>query len=111
LLAGVGLGCTGLFDLDRIAALDILGSTAPSLIVGDTMTLRAQAVTARGAIVPDASIRWRRIDADTGAAVVALDTATGFVTALAPGSASVIALVEDLASGTVRITVSETPPP
>lgn len=102
----VGLvACTGLFDADRIAAIDVLTGASIALDVGDTLTLRARAVTAGGAIVPDAAIVWRRTDPDTAGPVIRLDSLTGHVTALDAGTARVVAVVERIVSGPVSITV------
>lgn len=92
-------------DPDRIVAIEVVGPQAPTLEVGDTLALSARALNARGEIVPDAPVVWHVLD--TGQVGVTLDTATGFLTAVAPGAWRIQARVEALATAPITVTVNE----
>lgn len=96
-------------DLDRIVAIEILGSTARTVEEGDTLRLTARAVSAAGAVVPDAQIQWGILDVDSGQVGFVIESGTGLVTAVSPGTGRVRARVDDLTSGTVVVTVSAAP--
>ncbi len=101
----VTAGCTLLTsDFDRIIALQI-DPEDRTVVVGDTIHLAAQAVTAAGKFVADAEIFWAIIDADSGQIGFTLDTATGIVSGLQPGSGRVQARVEEIRSNPITITV------
>ena len=105
LLAMVTAGCTLLTaDFDRIIALQIDPGDR-TVVVGDTIHLAAQAVNAAGEFVADAEIFWAIIDADSGQIGFSLDTATGIVSGLQPGSGRVQARVEQIRSNPITITV------
>ncbi len=101
----VSAGCTLLTaDFDRIIALQI-DPEDRTVVVGDTIHLAAQAVNAAGEFVADAEIFWAIIDADSGQIGFTLDTATGIVSGLQPGSGRVQARVEEIRSNPIQITV------
>ncbi len=105
LLATVTAGCTLLTaDFDRIVALQI-DPEDRTVVVGDTIHLAAQAVSAAGEFVADAEIFWAIIDADSGQIGFTLDTAVGIVSGVQPGSGRVQARVETIRSGPITITV------
>jgi hypothetical protein len=98
------VACAGLFDLGRIAALDLVDGKTVSIEVGEARQLRARAVSASGDTLPEAVIVWERIDVDSGATTFTIDS-SGVVTALAPGQGKVIAKIEKLqAAVTVVVT-------
>ncbi len=74
-------------------------------MVGDTIHLAAQAVSAAGEFVADAEIFWAIIDADSGQIGFTLDTATGIVSGVQAGSGRVQARVETIRSSPITITV------
>lgn len=88
-------------------AIDIVSSLTPTVEEGDTLRLTARAVDASGAVVPDAPIVWELVD--TGQVGFTIDSATGLVEALAPGSGRVQARVETLTSGRILVTVTPAP--
>jgi hypothetical protein len=101
----VTAGCSLLTaDFDRIVALQI-DPVDRTVVVGDTIHLAAQAVDAAGEFVADADIFWAIIDADSGQIGFTLDTATGIVSGLQPGSGRVQARVEEIRSNPITITV------
>ncbi len=98
-------GCTLLTaDFERTVALQI-DPEDRTVVVGDTIHLAAQAVNATGEFVADAEIFWAIIDADSGKNGFALDTATGIVSGVQPGSGRVQARVEEIRSNPIMITV------
>ena len=100
------LSCRGLFsDPNRIIALQ-MDSPAQDLTVGDTVSLQATAITANGDAVPEAPVFWAVLD--TGQVGFTLDTASGFVPAMAAGNGRVQARVENLRSDPLTITVTDT---
>ena len=105
LLAMVTAGCTLLTaDFNRIVALQI-DPEDRTVVVGDTIHLAAQAVNAAGEFVADAEVFWAIIDADSGQIGFTLDTATGIVSGVQPGSGRVQARVEQIRSNPITITV------
>ncbi len=96
-------------DFDRVVAIEILGGTTRAVEEGDTLRLGARAVSAAGAVVPDAQIVWGILDVDSGQVGFTLESGTGLVTAVSPGAGRVRARVDDLTSGTVVVTVSAAP--
>ncbi len=96
-------------DFDRIVAIEILGATTRTVEEGDTLRLAARAVSAAGAIVPDAPVVWGILDVDSGQVGFTIERETGFVRAVSPGSGRVRARVDDLTSGTVVVTVTGAP--
>lgn len=102
------LGCTSLFgDLDRVIALEIVGGTAHTIAVGDSLYLVARPVTAGGDTVPGAAIAWAVLD--TGVVGFTLEP-TGLVIGTAAGQGRVQASYEELRSDPIRITVTAPPP-
>jgi uncharacterized protein YjdB len=73
------------------------------LIVGETATLAAEPLDARGVVLPGRSVAWT-----TSRPNVASVNAGGVVTALAPGSAVITATVEGK-SGVAAVTISPAP--
>jgi hypothetical protein len=101
-------GCSEIFGgLDRVVAIDITGPLAVELEEGDTLRLHARAISAAGDSVPDADLWWERVD--TTSAALHLDSASGLVTAVGPGTALVRARIENLFSGTVAVEISPAP--
>jgi len=73
-------GCGGLTETgDGVAFLEVVRPVTPVLAPGATLQLEAVALDARGEPV-DAEIRWLSADA-----FLAVEEATGLVTALEPG--------------------------
>jgi len=95
--AAILTACTSIFDLGRIAAIDLLDGKTVDLEEGQSRQLRARAVTAGGDTVPDAVVSWERVDLDSGVTTFTIDS-SGLVTALAPGLGRVVASVEELRS-------------
>jgi len=90
---------TGPSGGDGVARVVITGADA-TLIVGDTKPYTARAEDAAGAVVPGAPLVW-----STTAASVATVSTAGLVTAIAPGTARVIA-TSGIRADTVTITVA-----
>jgi hypothetical protein len=80
-----------------------------TMVVGDTLQLEAQAISAAGETVAEAEVFWAIIDVDSGQIGFTLDTLTGLVAAHQPGSGQVQARVENIRSNPISITVQ--PPP
>lgn len=98
------LGCGSLFgDLDRVIALEIVGGTAHSITVGDSLYLVARPVTAGGDTVPGADIAWAVLD--TGVVGFVLEP-NGLVIGTETGKGRVQARYEDLRSDPITITVT-----
>ncbi len=105
-MAAVTAGCSSLTaDFDRIIAIQV-ETNAPTVEVGDTVRLVAQAVNAAGDVVPDAAIFWVLLDVDSGQVGFTLDSASGLVTGVQPGAGRVQARVEDIRSDAVTVTVT-----
>lgn len=104
----VAFGCGSLLgDRDRVIALELEGGLERTIHVNDTLRLVARAVTAAGDSVPGAAIEWAVLD--TLVTAFALDSQTGTVIGLEPGTGRVQASFETLRSDPVRITVTSTP--
>ncbi len=98
------MGCSAITaDFGRVVAIDIVGDLSRSLEEGDTLTLRARAISAAGDIVADAAVLWEIID--TGTVGFTLDGPTGLVTGVEPGSGRAQARYESLRAGPVTVTV------
>ena len=93
-------------DLGRTIAIEIDGEPVRRVEENDAITLIARAIDAAGDTIPDAIIVWELLDADRG---LSLDSLTGVVQALYPGSGRVRARVEDLRSDTISIQVTGAP--
>lgn len=105
MVAAAGVACAELIgDADRIVAIEILGSTSPTVTVGDTLRLEARAVTARGELMPDTPVVWEILD--TGQVGFTLDENTGLITAITAGSGRVRARVDDVRSAAITVTVT-----
>ena len=89
-------------DFNRVVALQVEPEDR-TVAVGDTIRLEAQAVNAGGEIVSQADVFWAVID--TGEIGFTVDTTTGEVAGLQPGSGRVQARVEDIRSDPITITV------
>ncbi|HEX4933406.1 MAG TPA: Ig-like domain-containing protein, partial [Gemmatimonadaceae bacterium] len=88
-----------------VAAVNVTPNGA-SLQVGGTQQFTATATDANGAAVPTATFAW----SSTNVAVAAV-SATGLVTAVAPGSAQIVATEAGGKADTVDVTVAAAPPP
>ena len=113
-LAGVALlaSCSTITgDFDRIIAIEIVGPTTRQIVEGDTATIVANVRDAGGDLVPEAEVAWAVIDVDTGQVGFTIEPATGFITALFPGSGRVQVSVEEFRSGPVTIQVIAAPAP
>jgi hypothetical protein len=109
LMAGA-LACTELTgNLDRIVAIELVGSTTPRIEEGDTLRLLARALRANGEEVPDAQITWILVDVDSGQIGFTLDNVTGLVTALTPSTGRVQARIDELATQPITVTVTAAP--
>ena len=93
-------------DLGRIVAIEIDGGAVRRVEENDTINLTARALDAAGDTVPDATIVWELLDADSG---YDLDSLTGIIQAFSPGTGRVRARVEDLRSDTISIVVTGAP--
>jgi hypothetical protein len=99
LLPLLAAACSGLEELDGgVAAVEIQFPALPALEVGEQVQLTARALDAEGEVV-DAPIAWRASDDALGV------DATGLVTGLQPGAASVQAAVGELVSERVGFTI------
>jgi hypothetical protein len=97
-------------DLDRVVAIEYIGSTAPTLEEGDTLRLRARAISARGDTVPDAELWWALLDIDsTGNVGFTIDSASGLISTYGPGTGDVQARVENLGTNAIPVTVEAAP--
>lgn len=90
-------------DFDRVVAIDIVGDLNRTLEEGDTLTLQARAISAAGAVVPDAPVVWEVVD--TGSVGFVLDGASGLVTGVGPGTGRAQARYETLVAGPVKLTI------
>jgi hypothetical protein len=109
LLLGAAACADLLGDLDRIVAIEVVGSAAVSLEEGDTLTLVARALTASGAEASEAVITWGLVDPDTAAIGLTVDPATGYLAAIRPSVDSLIAQAEGLTAGPVVVRVVPAP--
>ena len=104
------MGCSEILgDPNRIVAIEVIGPAMPTVAVGNTITLEARALNARGAVVPDAPLLWEILD--TGQVGITLDASTGMITATAEGTWRVRARVDDLASPPIAVIVTAAPAP
>lgn len=77
---------------------------------GDTLTLRARAISAKGDTVPDAGLWWLLVSVDSiGNVGFTIDSATGLISTYGPGSGNVHARVENLGTGAIAVTVEPAP--
>lgn len=98
-------GCASAADLGGgIAALEIRGPAPPTLTVGATVRLTAQALDGRGDPVA-AEFAWRTPDPER----IRVDVATGDVTGLAAGTARVQVSAGDAVSGFFTLSVVPAP--
>jgi hypothetical protein len=98
-------GCSTLLgDPDRIIALEIVGPTAYTVSVGDTVRLSARARAANGSVVADAPVAWAVLD--TGQVGILLLSPKGPALARAPGRWRLQAQVETIRSDPITITVA-----
>jgi len=97
-------------DLGRVIAIEIDGTGVRSVEEGDTIVLSARAIDAAGDTVPDAVVVWEMLLPDSGSGgQFDLDSLTGIIQALSPGSGRVRAHVEGLRSDTISIVVTGAP--
>jgi uncharacterized protein YjdB len=99
LVAVVAAACSTGPSADNVARVVITGDDA-TLIVGDTKTYAARAEDAAGGVVGTAPIVWR-----SNASSVASVSTAGLVTAVAPGTARIIA-TSGAHADTVNVTVA-----
>ena len=105
-LVASAAACTTVFgDLDRIVAIELVGTRAPRVEEGDTLRLQARARRANGEIVSGAQITWVIIDVDSGQVGFTLDE-DGLISAFAPSNARVQARFEELATQAITVTVT-----
>ena len=95
-------------DPDRVVALELVGGTSRTVVVGDTLQLVVRVVTAAGDTIPGATVIWAVLD--TGAVGFSLDAELGRVIGQAPGKGSVQAAYEKLRTDPVLITVAAAAP-
>jgi hypothetical protein len=77
---------------------------------GDTLTLHARAISAKGDTVPDAGLWWLLASVDSiGNVGFTIDSATGLISTYGPGSGDVYARVEALATAAISVTVEPAP--
>ena len=101
-------GCGDLTgDFDRIVAIEISSNILTDVEEGDTVRLIARAIDASGDIVTEAQIFWAILD--TGQVGFTVDSATGLVTGLFPGSGRVQGRVENLRSDPITVRVTAAP--
>ncbi len=98
---------TGSFS--NVVAIAYTGPTAPVVEVGDTIRLTARALDAAGDTVPGATVTWAILELDTVPVGFSIDTATGLVSGLSPGSGRVVATVENLQTNPITVTVTARP--
>jgi uncharacterized protein YjdB len=98
---------TGSFS--NVVAIAYTGPTAPTVEVGDTIRLTAHALDAAGDSVPDAAVTWAVLELDTVRVGFSLDSTTGLITGLYPGSGRVVAAVENLQTDPITVTVTARP--
>lgn len=104
------LACTELTgDLGRVIAIELVGSRTPRVEEGDTLRLQARARRANGQAVPDAKIVWAILDVDSGQIGFTLDSVTGLISAMSPGTGRVQARIEQLATAPIIVTVTAAP--
>lgn len=102
--------CTELTgDFGDVVAIELLSPPSVTLEEQEEVVLEARALDLQGNPIDGVSIGWELIRRDTAAVGIALDSATGRVTALAPGQWDVRARVEELPTGPVTIRVSPAP--
>ncbi|MEQ9399380.1 MAG: Ig-like domain-containing protein [Longimicrobiales bacterium] len=85
----------------EVTSVQVVPSTAVLEAVGATVQLAAQAKDASGATVPGVTATW-----SSNAPTVATVSASGLVTAVAPGTAGVTATIQGVASSAV-VTVNQ----
>ena len=93
-------------DLGRIIAIEIDGGSARSVEENDTIVLSARAVDAAGDTVPNVTVVWELLTANSG---FEIDSLTGMIHALFPGNGRVRGRVEELRSDTISIVVTAAP--
>lgn len=98
---------TGTFS--NVVAIAYTGPTAPTVEAGDTIRLTARALNAAGDTVPGATVTWAVLELDTVPIGFSLDSATGLVKGLYPGSGRVVATVENLQTNPITVTVTARP--
>jgi hypothetical protein len=97
-------------DFSEVIAIQYTGPAAPRIEEGDTVRLTAVALGLDGQPLPDVPVRWRVVGADPDSIGIALDSATGLITAVRPGAWRVQGLVEDLRTDPpIQITVTAAP--
>jgi uncharacterized protein YjdB len=99
-----GISGTSVVTVTVLAVATVtIAPEAPSLVVRENATLSATLRDANGAVLADRPVTW-----SSSAAAVATVTASGLVTAVAPGTAVITASSEGK-SGTTTITVVRAP--
>jgi hypothetical protein len=108
----IALGCSPVASgPNDVIAIEVRSPTSVQLIVGDTITLQAVAITANGAEASEVQILWGIIDIDSGQIGFTLDTLTGFVQAQGVGNGRVQARVENLRADPLTVNIAAPPTP
>ena len=108
----LALGCTPTASgPNDVIAIEIRSPSSIPLVVGDTITLQAVALTTNGSEASEVQILWAILDVDTGQVGFTLDSLSGLVQAQSAGGARVQARVENLRADPLTITVAAAPTP
>ena len=99
--AGAASGTAAVTVMQQVSALDVTPAAATLVAVGDTVRLVAKAFDANGHRVAGTEVSWRSSEAS----VAAVD-GSGLVTAVANGTANIMATAGG-ASGTAAVTVTQ----
>lgn len=106
----LALACTELTgDFGDVVAIEVLTSSPVTVEEQDTVVLEARALDLQGNPIADAPIAWEVLRRDTLPVGIALDTASGRVVAMSPGTWDVRARVEALPANPVTIRVTPAP--
>ncbi len=104
------MGCSDITgNFDRVIAIELSSDLSVVVEEQDTVRLTARALTAAGDSVPGAAIFWVLLNPDTAQVGFTLDSATGLVQAVAPGTGRVQAAFENLRTPPITITVTPAP--
>ena len=106
LAVAAGAACRDLsISADRVIAIEV-ATTAPRVAVGDTLRLSARPLNGAGAVVSGAAVTWAPVDTGLG---FTLESTTGLVTGIKAGAWRVQAMVENLRSDPITVTVIAAP--